>query len=246
MTKELKTLIFDIETGAGVNGFKPDLSVALCIGYKWLHEKTAKCLSVLDQGRDLYRMKIHDWDRDMLQEFSSIANEADIIVGHYSSIFDKKYLNGRLLLHGLPPMYPAKHIDTCMALRTISNFSSNRLKHAAKILKLSSQKHENGWPDWWIEVGRNPVKMVKAMIPYCKGDVLATEELYKVIQPFLRRKGFSRADRGFVCPKCGSKHLQRKGKHVTASSTSIRLHCQDCGSWSLTEAELKKPLVKDM
>src|SRR6476469_8979106 len=112
MTKKRKTLFFDIETGAGVNGFKSDLSVALCICYKWENEPKVRSMSVLDYD-DLHNMPIPVWDMKMLLDFSSVINQADVIVGHYSKGFDKAYLNGRMLIHGLPPHSPVKHIDTC-------------------------------------------------------------------------------------------------------------------------------------
>ncbi len=248
MKSDLKILTLDIETGAGVNGFKADLAVVLCVGFKWAHEKTAKCLSILDYG-DLKRKKVQEWDKGLLVEFSKVYSEADITVGHYSSVFDLKFINGRLLLHGLPPLPPIKHVDTCFELRKISKFSSNRLGHVAKLLKLSNKKKENGWPEAWIEVTRNPKKHVGGMIPYCKGDVLATEELFIRLRPFMKYVGLNHVIDGDVCPKCSSPKLQKRGRHITVGNIYQRLCCQSCGGWCrslVVEKKEYKNQVKDL
>lgn len=226
-----KILTFDIESGAGVNGFKADLSVVLCIGYKWLHEDSATCLSVLDYG-NLSKKKVQDWDEELLLDFSEIVAEADLLVGHYSSMFDIPFINGRKLIHKQDPLPPIKHFDTCMKLRGKAAFSSKRLRHLSKVLNLQSGKLDNNWPEGWIEVTRNPKKHVGDMIPYCIGDVLATEELYKLISPLSQNTGLFHVNTGHVCPKCASTKLQRRGRQLSTKQEYQRYQCQDCGSWS--------------
>jgi hypothetical protein len=245
-----KILIFDLESGAGVNGFKADLSVTLCIGYKWLHEKKAKCLSVLDYG-DLKKKRVMDWDVKMLDDFAKVVSEADMIVGHYSKMFDLPYLNGRRLLHGQTPLAPTKHFDTCLNLRGKVAFSSKRLKHLSKILNLKKRKLENNWPEGWIEVARNPKKHIGDMIPYCIGDVLATEELFLRTAPLSKYTGLFHLGRDEItCPKCGSQKLQKRGKLVSVGKTHQRYQCQDCGSWSRDglsdEKDKRKTRMRDL
>ena len=235
----LKLLTWDIETGAGVNGFKSNLSVALTIGYKWAHEKKARCLSVLDYG-DLKEKKIQDWDTEMLREFHEIMCEADATITHYGTRFDKKYLTGRMVIKGLPPFPPIKHYDTWQMAKTIMVMDSNRLGNLTKNLDLVNQKQSNGWPHWWMEVGRSPHTEVKKMIPYCIGDVMATEELFFRLLPYMKgggREHIINDDRP-TCTKCGSDKLQKRGRHVTTTGIFQRFQCQNCGSWSRDATKL--------
>jgi DNA polymerase elongation subunit (family B) len=226
-----KILTYDIETGAGVNGFKSNLSVALCIGYKWAHEKKAKILSVLDYG-DPRKKLVTDWDTPMLEEFAKVLGEADVIVGHYATRFDFKYLTGRIVLKGLPPFPPVTHHDTWAMSKRLMAMDSNSLKNLSKNLKLGNQKLDNGWPNWWIEVGRNPHKYVKEMLPYCVGDVMATEELYFKLLPYIRDRGRAHlfSDRP-VCTACGAASLTKRGRYVTTTKITQRYQCQSCGHW---------------
>ena len=174
-----RILFYDIET-AGVNALKSDLGFVICIGYKWLDRKQAHVLTI---GQPSLQ---HFDDRTLLGEFSSILEEADICVTHYGSVFDKKFLQGRFLINNLPPIVHPPMRDTCMGLRAVTNFSSKRLKHAAKILKFRHQKLENNWPIMWFEVMRGNMKSLRALAVYCKGDVLALEELYLRLRPYVK------------------------------------------------------------
>ena len=175
-----KILLYDIET-AGVNALKSDLGFVIVFGYKWLGEKHAHTLTI--SKKDL--QKFHD--KNLLIKVSKLLQQADVVVGHYASIFDKKFLQGRFMIHDLPAFKHPPMRDTCMGLRAVTNFSSKRLKHAAKIMKFRHQKKENNWPLSWFQVMRGDMKALKGLAEYCKGDVMALEELY------LRLRGYIKA-----------------------------------------------------
>lgn len=177
--KHPRILLYDIET-AGVNALKSDLGFIICIGYKWLGEKRAHVLTI---GQPSLQ---HFSDRTLLGEFSPLLEAADYCVTHYGSVFDKKFIQGRLLINDLPPVVHPPMRDTCMGLRAVTNFSSKRLKHAAKILKFRHQKLENNWPVAWMEIMRGNMKTLQDLATYCKGDVLALEELYLRLRPYVK------------------------------------------------------------
>lgn len=219
---EPKILSFDIET-AGVNALKSDLGFVIVFGYKWLHEKKAHAL-VIDSG-DLRRFD----DRQLLTEASKLISEADIVVGHFASVFDRRFLQGRLLIHGLPPIPPVKMRDTCMIARSVANYSSNRLKHLAKILDLTNQKLENGWPMAWFRVMQGDAKALEGMAKYCKGDVCAVEELYLRLRPFDQPHPRLVADRT-KCGICGGA-IEYRGFAYVSERKYRRFVCKECSRW---------------
>jgi len=157
---EPKILYFDIES-AGVNALKSDLGFVIIFGYKWNYEDEVKALTI--EKQDLVNFD----DKALLIEASKLLEEAHICVGHFSSVFDRRFIQGRLLIHGLPPIPPTKMRDTCMIARSVANFSSNRLKHLAKILELRHQKLENNWPSAWFQVMQGNMAALKGLATYC-------------------------------------------------------------------------------
>ena len=219
---EPKILSFDIES-AGVNALRSDLGFVIVFGYKWLHEKKAHAIVI-----DPDSLRKFD-DRKLLIEASKLIAEADIVVGHFASVFDRRFIQGRLLIHGLPPIPPVKMRDTCMMARSIANYSSNRLKHLAKILGLSNQKLENGWPESWFKVMQGDPKALKGMAKYCKGDVLAVEELYLKLRPFDNPHPRLIADRT-KCGVCGG-NVEYRGVAYVGQNKYRRYVCRSCRKW---------------
>jgi hypothetical protein len=219
---DIKILSFDIES-AGVNALKSDLGFVICFGFKWLHQSRAHCLTI-----DKKSLRHFD-DRKLLIEASKLIAEADIIVGHFASVFDRRFIQGRLLINGLDPIPPVKMRDTCMLARSIANYSSNRLKHLCKILGLKNQKLDNGWPMSWFKVMQGDFKALKGMAEYCKGDVLAVEELYLRLRPFDNPHPRIVADRS-KCGICGG-DVEYRGFAYNGESKYRRYVCKVCHKW---------------
>lgn len=218
-----KILSFDIES-AGVNALHSDLGFVIVFGYKWAHEKHAHAITISREA-----LKRFD-DRELLVQASKLLSEADLIVGHFASVFDRRFIQGRLLVHGLPPIPPVKMRDTCMIARSVANFSSNRLKNLAKTLNLKNQKLENNWPQAWFDVMRGNHRALRGMAEYCKGDVLAVEELYLKLRPFDNPHPRLVADRT-KCGSCGSSKIQYRGYAFVGQRRYRRYQCFGCGKW---------------
>jgi hypothetical protein len=217
-----KILSFDLES-AGVNALKSDLGFVICFGYKWAHEKQAHAITISRSALMAFD------DSALLKEASKLMSEADLLVGHYASVFDRRFIQGRLLINGLPPIPPTKMRDTCMIARSVANFSSNRLKHLAKILDLRHQKLENNWPDAWFEVMRGNMTSLHDLAEYCKGDVLAVEELYHRLCPFDNAHPRMVADRS-LCKTCGGK-VEYRGFAYVNESKYRKYVCKSCSKW---------------
>lgn len=220
---DVKILSFDIES-AGVNALKSDLGFIICFGYKWLHEKDAHVLLV--DPEDLQNFD----DSKLLVEASKFMSEADILVGHFASVFDRRFIQGRLLINNLPPIPDVKLRDTCLIARSVANFSSNRLKHLAHILKLKAQKMPNGWPEAWFKVMQGDYRELQRLGRYCKGDVLAVEELYLKLRPFDNPHPRIVEDRT-KCPVC-SGDVEYRGTAWVGVNRYRRFVCKKCRKWS--------------
>lgn len=218
-----KILCFDIES-AGVNALKSDLGFVILFGYKWLHEKKAHVIAA--RHHDLRKFE----DRWLLEKAAKLFEEADLVVAHFGSVFDRRFIQGRLLINGLPPIPPVKMRDTCMIARSVANFSSNRLKHLAKILGLRHQKLENNWPTAWFRVMQGDMTALHGMAKYCEGDVMALEELYLRLRPFDNPHPRVEADRS-KCGVCGGA-VQYRGFAYVNENRYRRYVCTRCKRWS--------------
>ena len=233
---EPRILCFDIES-AGVNALKSDLGFVIVFGYKWNDEP--KPHSIVIDSRSLR----HFDDRKLLMEASDLYKKADLTVAHFGSVFDRRFIQGRLLIHGLPPIPPTKMRDTCMIARSVANFSSNRLKHLAKILNLRHQKLENGWPNAWMRVMQGDMQALKDLAIYCEGDVMALEELYERLKPFDNPHPRLYQNRS-ACRVCGAS-IEYRGVVYVGENRYRRYRCTNikgpnkCGKWDRERKALR-------
>lgn len=227
---EPKILFFDIES-AGVNALKSDLGFVIVFGYKWNCEKRSHVIT--PTRKELQQFS----DKRLLIEASELFVQADLIVGHFASIFDRRFIQGRLLINGLNPIPPVKMRDTCLIARSVANFSSNRLKHLAKILNLRHQKLENGWPLAWFKVMQGDMKYLKGLADYCEGDVMALEELYMRLRPFDTPHPRIYEDRD-KCGSCGGP-IQYRGRAFANNLTYRRYQCLKCHKWGRDTRAIK-------
>lgn len=227
--RKAKVLIFDIESG-GVNALKPDLGFVFCFGYKWLGEKKTYCLR-LDQY-DGYKKKGY-CDKKLLKAAYNVIEEADLLVTHYGSEFDKKFLNGRIALNGLSPLPFTKMVDTCKLAWKYFNFSSARLKNLARHLKVKHQKMDSDFPGWWLAALRGHIPSLIDMATYCKADVDCLEEVYLKLRTFEENavRLFTDKDPATICGICGGRQQKRGFIHV-GNNRYQRYRCSSCAKWS--------------
>lgn len=233
MSKEKKRpriLYFDIET-AGVNALKADLGFVICFGWKFEGDDKAQCLIIDKEGLEKFS------DKELLKKASKLFEQADLIVAHYGSVFDRRFLQGRMIINNLPPLPHTRMRDTCFVARSKFNFSSNRLGHLAKILKLKNRKLTNGWPENWMKVMQGNRSALRELQAYCKGDVECLQELYHRLYPFDNRHPRVYEDRA-KCAACGGKQ-QSRGFTWSGERKYKRLNCVGCGRWSRTTTVIK-------
>lgn len=228
-----RILIYDIET---IN-LAADLSPVLVLGYKWLNDSRTHALSIFDDKR-ANKLPFAKRDRFLLETFLTVIDEADGLVAHYGDRFDRRFLNTRLVINGLPAI--DRHIvqeDTWRLLKDNFKLCSNRLKNAGKAFGLKQQKEDSGgWNTWLnaVTAGPHASAAQKRLIHYCKQDVLATEALYLKIRELqgptktVNHNQFQPPDSKPVCPKCGKPRIRSKGWHRTATRAYRKFRCLAC------------------
>lgn len=204
-----------------LDGEKNDI---ICIGYRWAHQKRAKCL-VWDNKKQC--------SEKMIQEFTKIVEQADVVIAHNGDRFDLKHINTQRLLHDQTPIAWPTSEDTLKMVKKHFNFPANNLDYLAKVL-LGSKKNPMSWADW-VNIKlkkKGHEKNLKKMVDYCKKDVDLLCEVWEKIAPYCEVK----VSRSLIvnnnregCPSCGSIHSHKHDKITLKSGKYQRYKCQDCG-----------------
>lgn len=247
MTNKNKVLILDIETSpmlvyvwglkdqyVDIHQIHSDWSV-LAWAAKWLDEPASKTIYM-----DVRKAKDLRDDKAILQPLWELLNEADIVITQNGKSFDGPKLNARFMLHGMQPPKPYKHLDTYRLVKSVAQFTSNKLeylteKFCTKYKKLSHKKYPG--LSLWIQCLKGNVEAWEEMKKYNIHDVLSTEEFYGKVRswaPQSMPKVYEVLNPDLECSSCGKTgSLRKRGIHVTKSAKTQRYQCQLCGSWSL-------------
>lgn len=233
-----KVLIYDIEVFSW--GMGADSGLTLSVSWKWLEEKKVYSLKSSEykswNSKDSTKL-----DKGLLKDFVKVINQADLIVGAYSSKFDRPWINSRCLILGLPhidPLIPED--DTWRLAKYKGKFTRNSLKVLSGCLNNNQEKTDSGGIWTFINCMRNLPSAWNKLIKYNQNDVLATEEIYlklrKLASSRINRNLFSNKE---VCPTCGEQSLNQHGSYVTKTNHWKRFICRKCHSTA------KAPIKKD-
>jgi DNA polymerase elongation subunit (family B) len=248
---EKKRLFFDIETSPNIgffwqSGYKLNIPYSniikeraiICICYKWADEKQVYSLS-WDDNQD---------DREMLEKFIAVANEASELVGHNSDKFDLPWVRTRCLFHRIPVFPTYTTIDTLKHARSKFKFNSNRLDYIANYLGVGG-KTETGFDLWKNIVLNNDKVALNKMIDYCKNDVDILEKVYNHLANYVPHKvhyGVSLTDNKCSCPECGSTDMKFSQRRYTATGLArIQLQCNSCYKYHTVSNTTYESALKD-
>ena len=104
----------------------------ICGCWKWEGENTVHSVSVLDDPKR-YKADPHD-DYHVIKTLHEVIGQADVIVHHNGDSFDKRYVDTRALVHGLPALPPVASIDTYKVAKSKLYLNSNKLDYIGKLL----------------------------------------------------------------------------------------------------------------
>lgn len=208
---------------------------------KWVGDPPSKMIYMDSRSRKDPRD-----DKRIVFGMHKLLNQADIIVTQNGKSFDIKRLNARFAFYDLKPTNPFKHFDTKQVAKNKFGFTSNSLKELCKYLHIKYQKsdHEK-FPgrELWRQCEAKNLDAWKEMEQYNKLDVLATEEVYKKLEPWDNKINHNiYTDLKDITCNCGSTKFHSRGTAKTKTCVYKRYQCQECGTWTQGK---RIPLTKE-
>ncbi len=202
----------------------------ICAAWKSLGASRTHAVSGLDDKKR-YKANPHD-DKHVVETLHGVLSEADAVVAHNGDKFDFRWLQGRMLFHGLPPLPPMKHIDTLKIARRVFYLNSNRLDYIGKYLGLGGKSSTPA--GLWIDILRGDKKAIRTMVDYNKRDVELLEQVFLKIRPYasiaLNHQLFAEHE---GCPHCGSERYEGRGYRYADTQVYRRFQCLNatCQKW---------------
>ena len=232
-------LLFDIETspmevfvwGLYKQRINPDNVIkdwsVLSWSAKWLFDDHV--MGDVVTGEDAIERE--DWR--ILGEMWELLNEADIVIGHYSSGFDHPKLNARFILNDMSPPMPYQVIDTKKVASKHFSFSSNKLDYLSKLF-MNKKKISTDFGLWKRCVAGSD-EALSEMLEYNRMDVLLLEEVYLELRPWIK----SHPNMGLYveggmerCANCGDaiSEVDWRGFYYTPAGRYKAYRCKECGA----------------
>ncbi len=235
-TAPLEVYVWGIwEQNVGLDMIKTEWSI-LSYSAKWLDDP--KLIFECTGGRGVKRVRN---DKKLMKGLWKLLDEADIVIAQNGQRFDIKKINSRLIEHGFGPYSPIRIIDTLLEAKKSFGFTSNKLAWMSGHLTKSKKSEHKKFPgfDLWLECLKDNPKAWAEMQHYNQLDVVATEQLYLKMRPWIPNHPnvatYSTCE-GRMCPKCGSEEIFSNGWRVLQGGKYKRYQCKGCGAWSRSKA----------
>jgi len=247
-TNKARVLLYDIETAPNLVhtwGIYEQTALEvvrpwylLCFAYKWLDETTTHVISLPDFEKDYKKNPENDYQ--LVKVLHDLFNEADIVIAHNGDAFDQKKVSARFLVHGFDPPTHYRQIDTLKEARRNFRFDSNRLNDLGVTLGLG-EKVDTGGYTLWKEVMAGDEAAWRKMRKYNKQDVVLLEKVYLTLRPWISNHPNVSFLSGTLdgCPKCGARHLQKRGIRHNKTTSYQEYQCQSCRGYFRDRNNLK-------
>ena len=199
---------------------------------KWLFDSKI-------MGEKVSPKEAHDReDSTIAKGLFDLMNEADILIGHNAKKFDIPKARTRFILNGLPGLSPFRVIDTLAVARTQFAFPSNKLDELNRELGITQKMDHTGmqmWKDCVNGSKKESKAALKMMLAYNKIDVVALEDLYLALRPYMKSHPnvnlYRNMEDGVTrCPTCGCAELNWNGKYYTPAGRFKAFRCLDCNT----------------
>lgn len=225
-----RILVIDIETSqhhAKVWGFRKQFIAPsqvikpgglLCWAAQWWGEKKVE-----------YRSCHHDGLDAVVGGARRLLDDADVVVGWYSTGFDVKYIQAEIWLAGLPRPTPHRDVDLYRVVRKQFHFPSYSLNYVAQRLGVG-QKAGHPGQEMWDGCEAGDAKAWALMKRYNVQDVKLTTAVLERLLPWIPNmphQGLYGGNRA-GCPRCGSMNVVQDGYTTTATGRYALWRCVDC------------------
>jgi len=167
-------------------------------------------------------------DKRIAESCHEFMKQCDILVGHNLIDFDFRVANTYFLKYNLPPLKPIL-VDTLKIAKRNFRFDSNKMAWINKYLGIKQKIENEGFP-LWRRCSEGEQEALRTMQEYNEGDVLALEDLYYKLRPYIRNINvalYSETD-GNMCPTCGSLDIVNEGWYYTPAGQWISYRCPSC------------------
>lgn len=229
---QAKILIYDIEI-TGILGWAYSMyearihkveqqPIMLSFSYQWYGQKKVYHENLSNQN-----------EAELTEKLRDLFDEADVLVAHNANRFDNKVAVGKFLQFNLTPPSPYKTVDTLATIRSIAKLPSNSLNALGELFELG-QKSATTHSDLWYACLQGDKQAWNKMRIYNNQDVVLLAGLYTKLLPYIKNHpnigDISQIDG--ICPKCGSKELEKRGFNKRRSGKVQRYQCKNCFGWS--------------
>jgi hypothetical protein len=179
----------------------------------------------------------------------NLLSSSEIWVGQNIRGYDLKKLNTRFLFHGLVPLPKRQIVDTYLVAKSNFAFPSNGLAYINKFLGIKQKLETEGY-SLWDSCMNGDEEALKKMDFYCRGDSVATTELYFKLLPFIAghpNLALYAENNEKTCRNCGSTNIVELGYEYTPQGKFRSIRCVDCGyTGHLKQNELSKEKKKNL
>lgn len=158
----------------------------LCCGFKEIvHPDVKKLKPYVFRGDDepYFSKDIAD-DGKLVAAIRDELEKYDVLVAHNGKLFDRKFLNARLLHAGERPLQSMFFIDPMWTVRTHMRTSS-KLDNVQQFLGLDDEKTRISWDDWQRAMSGDR-KAMDVIVKHVTQDVKVLEEAYWRLLPLMR------------------------------------------------------------
>lgn len=232
-----KILLFDVETspmevlvwGLYKQRISPDNVIKdwalLSWSAKWLFEPEIYSQVVTPQEA------IDRKDGSIIKGLWDLIDEATVIIAHNLDRFDRRKANARFIENRLTPPLPYQMIDTLKVAKKNFAFSSYRLDYINSLFSLRKKDDTNF--QLWKDCIAGKAEALAKMRSYNETDVIALEELYVLLRPWMNSHpnlGLFVESEDSVCPTCASNELIWKGYYTTPTGKYRSFRCKECGA----------------
>lgn len=152
----------------------------LCACFKFQDERTVRTI----------RARTLRDERTALKEFVKIWGETDIVVSVNGLLFDRRFINGRLLRYGLAPLEPKFHIDLRWIHSEYCATAGHSLDLMSRHLRCKTRKFRVD-EETWLQAHDTDNRVLSktahdAIVKHCVYDVLTTEEVFSKVKKCIK------------------------------------------------------------